>query len=649
MKIKTNFFQYTLFLTIFALIILTGSLSAQSPTVGLIKYSEESYNGYTLFSPMSSTMTYLIDNYGRVVHNWGSAYRPNSSVYLLKNGNLMRPVNMPGPDNSTGGIEILDWDGNIIWQFQYSGADFFPHHDLEYLPNGNILMIVRETKTYAEAIAAGRDPALMADVTLQPESIIEIQPTGLTTGEIVWEWHIWDHLVQDFDKTKDNFGVVADHPELLDINFAPSTASNWNHVNSIDYNPELDQIIIGSRLISEMWFIDHSTTTEEAASHSGGLRGRGGDFIYRWGNPQVYDAGTAADQHFYGQHDPHWITPGLPGEGHILVFNNGNGRPEGNYSTIEEFITPLDSSGSYPLPDPGQPFEPASYDWIYQADIPTSFYSAFISGSQRLENGNTLICSGSTGKFFEVTAAGEIVWEYKSPVTIFGIVDQGDYIAQGYNNVFRCYRYGPDYPGLEGRDLTPAGPLEGYPIEITEVSNFPEYPTVSDSIYFTARITGDNAISGAELYVDNGSGFIRYELWDDGLHSDGAINDGLFGAVLAAFQNPATVSYFVYAEDILGSHQNDPYLAPDVAYTFEVEGASYICGDANADLSVNVSDAVYIINFVFSGGAEPLPYESGDTNCDINVNVSDAVYLINYVFSGGNAPCDTNGDDIPDC
>ena len=649
MKLKTNFFQYTLFLTIFALIIPMGSLFAQNPTVGLITYSEGSYDGYTLFSPMSSTTTYLIDNYGRVVHSWASAYRPNSSVYLLKNGNLMRPVYMPGPDNSKGGIEILDWDGNIIWQFQYSGADFFPHHDLEFLPNGNILMIVRETKTYPEAIAAGRDPALMSDMTLQPESIIEIHPSGPASGEIVWEWHIWDHLIQDFDMTKDNFGVVAEHPELMDINFAPSIGSNWNHVNSIDYNPDLDQIIIGSRLISEMWFIDHSTTTKEAASHSGGLRGHGGDFIYRWGNPQVYDAGTAADQHFYGQHDPHWITPGLPGEGHILVFNNGNGRPEGNFSTIEEIITPLDSNGAYPFPDQGQPFEPADNDLIYEADNPINFYSAFISGSQRLENGNTIICSGSKGRFFEVTPAGEIVWEYKSPVTIFGIVDQGDYITQGYNNVFRCYRYGPDYEGLAGRDLTPEGPLEIYPITITEVGHHPERPTVSDSIYFTARIASDNVITGAELFVDVGSGFISYELWDDGLHNDGTVNDGLYGTAYSYLQNPGTALYYVYAEDIIGGRRNDPFIAPGISYTFEVEGPDYICGDANADLSVNVSDAVYIINFVFSGGAEPLPYESGDTNCDINVNVSDAVYLINYVFSGGNAPCDTNGDTIPDC
>ncbi|NIS18246.1 MAG: hypothetical protein GWN00_40335, partial [Aliifodinibius sp.] len=70
---------------------------------------------------------------------------------------------------------------------------------------------------------------------------------------------------------------------------------------------------------------------------------------------------------------------------------------------------------------------------------------------------------------------------------------------------------------------------------------------------------------------------------------------------------------------------------------------------ANADQAVNVSDAVYIVNYVFIGGNAPDPLDAGDGNCDSTVNVSDAVWIINYVFIGGNPPCDTNGDGIPDC
>jgi hypothetical protein len=75
----------------------------------------------------------------------------------------------------------------------------------------------------------------------------------------------------------------------------------------------------------------------------------------------------------------------------------------------------------------------------------------------------------------------------------------------------------------------------------------------------------------------------------------------------------------------------------------------FLCGDANSDGAVNVSDAVSIINYVFVGGDAPDPYEAGDSNCDGSVNVSDAVYIINYVFIGGNIPCDPGGDGIPDC
>jgi hypothetical protein len=75
----------------------------------------------------------------------------------------------------------------------------------------------------------------------------------------------------------------------------------------------------------------------------------------------------------------------------------------------------------------------------------------------------------------------------------------------------------------------------------------------------------------------------------------------------------------------------------------------YICGDANGDGDVNVSDAVHIINYIFAGGLPPDPTDAGDTNCDGEVNVSDAVWIINYIFEGGNEPCDVNGDTMPDC
>jgi len=267
-------------------------------TVGLFVYDEElSYDGYTLFAPKHNTNTYLIDNYGRVVHSWtASTYEPGQSVYLKENGNLVRSCfthagSMGGGEG--GRIEEYDWDGNLVWELDWATDDYVSHHDIELLPNGNILMLVVEKKTYAEVLAAGFDPNLLSgnvqsDGYLLPDSVIEIEPTGSSGGNVVWEWHVWDHLIQDLDPARDNYGVVADHPELIDPNGSVGGGRQisqfWNHMNSIDYNADLDQVMLSVRGSSELWVIDHSTTTAEAASHSGGNSGMGGDLMYRWGS-----------------------------------------------------------------------------------------------------------------------------------------------------------------------------------------------------------------------------------------------------------------------------------------------------------------------------------------------------------------------------
>jgi len=274
-------------------------------TVGLFVNEEGSYNGYTLFAPLQYRTTYLIDNAGRLVQSWDSAYTPGNSVYLLENGNLLRTATLPrGPNSKFGAggaggrVEEFTWDGTLVWEFEYSSDQHLQHHDIERLPNGNVLMIAWAHKTAAEAVAAGRDPDLLADGELWPDHIIEVEPTGAAGGNIVWEWHVWDHLIQDFDPTKDNYGVVADHPELIDLNFdgASRGQADWNHINSVDYNAQFDQILLSVPRFSEVWVIDHSTTTEEAAGHSGGNSGKGGDILYRWGNPQAYRVGDAGSE-----------------------------------------------------------------------------------------------------------------------------------------------------------------------------------------------------------------------------------------------------------------------------------------------------------------------------------------------------------------
>jgi len=639
----------TLVSSLVFLALLPIAINAQTQTVGLFQYESASSEGYTLFNPIGITTTYLIDNYGRLVHSWESDYGPNLVVYLLENGNLLRSIKIPDGGDIGAGIQVLDWDGNVVWEFPFCSDDFIQHHDLEPLPNGNVLILAREEKSYAEAIAMGRDPALMNDTFIYTEYIVEAQKTGPTTYNIVWEWHFWDHLIQDFDSTKANYGVIADHPELLDINFTKHSRPDWIHANAIAHNPELDQIVISSRPLDEIYIIDHSTTTAEAAGHSGGNSGMGGDILYRWGNPRSYDAGTVGDKKLFAEHDAHWIEPGLPGEGNLLIFNNGDGRPEGTYSTVDELVTTVDEAGNYPKPDPGTPFGPDQPIWIYQADNPTDFYSGNISGSQRLPNGNTLICSGANGILFEITPDSDVVWEYINPVTNNGILEQGQPLGGKTNSVFRCYRYTSDYPGLIGKDLTPGALIELYPITIAGVVHFPELPAPDDSVIISAQVTGGNQIVSVQLIYDTGGGYNTVPMYDDGLHHDEIADDNIYGAVLSPLLIEATTYYYVSAEDDSGIVQYDPPNATDIVYDFTTAAPSYTCGDSNGDESVNVSDAVHIINYVFAGGDPPDPVESGDANCDDAVNVSDGVWIINFVFSGGYAPCDTDGNGIPDC
>ena len=330
------------------------------------------------------------------------------------------------------------------------------------------MIIAWELKSRAEALAAGRAPSRVTAQGLWPDTIVEAQPTGPTTGAVVWEWHAWDHLIQDADATKANYGPVAGHPELIDLNFFVGSNADWNHLNSVDYNAAFDQILLSSHAFSEIWVIDHSTTTQQAAGHTGGASGRGGDLLYRWGNPQAYRAGVASDRKLFLQHDAQWTQPGAPGDVAITIFNNGQGRPGGNYSSVEELRPPVDANGAYTFV-PGAPFGPPGPVWTYAAPNPPDFYSMNIGGAQRLANGNTLICDGTHGTFFEVTSAGETVWKYVNPVVASGPLDQGDPIPAGSGNqVFKVRRYDATFPGLIGRNLTPGFPVEGNPLIVYE-------------------------------------------------------------------------------------------------------------------------------------------------------------------------------------
>jgi hypothetical protein len=433
-------------------------------TLGTLRNDLASYDGYTFFAPLGSKETYLINNCGEIVHQWSTNGITDSkpvSVYLLENGNILRTGKIPNSSITFGGVtgkvELYDWDNNLLWEYTYSTTEASLNHDIYPLPNGNILMIAATTLTESEAILLGRDPALILEGKVFNQQIIELQPDLINGGgTIVWEWNIKDHLIQNFDSNQANFGVVSDHPELLDFNFLHKELgnANWLHFNSLEYNRDLDQIILSSRLLSEMYIIDHSTTTIEAASHTGGTYGKGGDLLYRWGNPEAYGMGDSNDRTLFSQHYPHWIPDGLVDAGKLLLFNNG---PSLRYSTIDIVSPPIVTPGFY-LYDAINGYGPASSEWKYQSADPLDFFSTILSSAQRLPNGNTLICDGDSGYFFEIDSSDNIVWEYVNPDTNNGILSQGD--TPSANFVFRAHKFPKDFAAFTGKDLTPSAPIE---------------------------------------------------------------------------------------------------------------------------------------------------------------------------------------------
>ncbi|MBN1280013.1 MAG: aryl-sulfate sulfotransferase [Candidatus Thermoplasmatota archaeon] len=377
--------------------------------------------GHFLYTPWYSTTTYLINETGAVNHTWQSTYYPLYDSYMGENGSIYLAI-----DSGQGGVQKIAYDGTILWEYHYTEGSSYATHDIVPLPNGDILIIMQEIKSRAQAIQAGRDPNSFG-TQFYPNMLLQIHQTGLTSGDIVWEWHVWDHLIQDFDPTKNNYGVVADHPELADINFDQYWSPGWPYANSVDYNPKFDQILISAHNFDEVWIIDHSTTTEEAAGHTGGNSGHGGDLLYRWGNPQTYDRGDPSDKKLYFQHQCCWVKPGLPGAGNILVFSNGNTRPGGPLSSVDEIIPDVNNdTGAYYLP-PGGTYGPDDLTWQYM--LPANLFCAGFGGAQRMLNGNTFICAGWEGVFVEVTPDQQVVWTFINPYpSPYGQVYRTQYI-----------------------------------------------------------------------------------------------------------------------------------------------------------------------------------------------------------------------------
>jgi len=446
---------------------LTSTVQAQ--TVGTFTNTPEALNAYTLFSVTFGTESYIIDNCGEKVNEWSHLNQAGLAAYLLDDGRLLRSAKISHPrisQPSQGGvIEIYTWDGDIEWQYNFNTDFRTQHHELEYLPNGNVLFLAWEWLSQSEVRELGRDVNEHRLRPLYSEAIYEVMPTGPTTGEIVWEWHLTDHIVQDFDSTMPNYvTAIDDHPRKLDFNFQGFnnwSDTDWFHSNALDYNAERDEILVNCRNVNEIWIIDHSTSSSEAASSTGGDRGFGGDFLFRWGSPSAYDRGTNDDIKLYGSHGVEWIPQDRKFGGSIIAFNNGIKRPGGDRSTIEIITPEIDQNGDYVIGMNGrfQPEDPEmTFDPSFFNNAPGTFYSPYQSNTSILPNGHLFTNRGENGHFVEYDSMNQIVWDYVSPVGASGPVEQGE--IPSISSVFVATRLPVDHPAFDGKDLTPQGVIE---------------------------------------------------------------------------------------------------------------------------------------------------------------------------------------------
>lgn len=451
--------------------------------------TESAQESYTLYTDRNNT--YLIDNCGGVVKIWPFG-RNDIHLHpkLLENGNLV--FLRDGPTGEPN-LVMYDWEGNLLLNITDSRNEVFPYYEVILLENGNFLTVGREYLSEQEFIDIGYDVDYVPQTSsssvnpIVMDMILEMD----TEGNIVWEWHLKDHVIQDRSATAANFGDVSANPQLLDMG-VPVESIDWNGfetfmINSFDYNPALDQIVISIRKMGEIAIIDHSTTTEEAAGHTGGNQGKGGDILWRWGRPSNY--GVDQERFLYYQHNPNWIEQG-PYKGMLTCFNNGLGRPgnfDDRYSQVPVIDTEVRADGSYALVN--GTYSPEGLQLVYDInETNTFFYSSYTSGAEFLPNGNIHITVGQEGRMFEINPEGEVVW---------------DYIIENSGYIYRSEKYPLDYPAFVGRDMTPTSTIAS----VYDCSLFTEVIDLQDGTSINYLIKPDHIEVSSEMPI-------RYSITD---------------------------------------------------------------------------------------------------------------------------------------
>lgn len=366
------------------------ALSLLAPALAVQGQQAEMYTFCT-----GTSYAYLLDTAATTTSSYFARYNIGSTAYsahMLKDS-IYQSYGM-GKEGG-GYASVKKWaitgPNTVTNTWTYTGTNL--HHDICPLPNGNVLVISSETKTGTQIQAVGGTYSGTATF----EKIQEIHRTGATTGTVVWEWKLWDHLCQNTTSSEPNYVTsIAQNPQLFNIGLV--TTGDFFHLNGIDYNAELDQIVFSSHMMNEVYVIDHSTTTAEAATHSGGLSGKGGDFLYRWGRPQNYGCTANGNGITLNViHDARWVSStNQDYPGYISIFHNG-GCSGGHAAVL--FLPPYDGNHGYTY-TPGSVLGP-------NAVTPTtpSFSVSNMGGCYVLENGNLLITNPNS-KFYEVNGTG---------------------------------------------------------------------------------------------------------------------------------------------------------------------------------------------------------------------------------------------------
>jgi Arylsulfotransferase (ASST) len=416
---------------------LTGAAQSVYPTGTTIYNPQRAWNGYTVLSPLGTQAVLVIDMNGNVVKRWdGYVNSAGGPARILPGGGVMAASGTNAPHQESLELIQRDFEGNVVWRFGHSEQIDTPagmvwsarqHHDWQredfpagyYSPaatpairGGNTLILTHTNRSRAN----------VADKPLEDDRLIEVA----ADGNIIWEWVASDHI--------DEFGFADDARKAIKAAPGFNTARggfDWLHINSATYVGPNHWFEEGDKRFAPNNVIISSRQASFLA-----IVGRDGSIVWELGPDFSKSSELRAIGQIIGQHNAHIIPKGLPGAGNLLVFDNGGASGYGFTNPIA-----LNGTGAFVRASSRVlEINPVTLKVVWSYAGPR-FYGSNISGAQRLPNGNTLITEGPSGRLFEVTNDGTIVWEYIYPLF------SG---AQSSNSVYRGYRLPYDWiPQLE--------------------------------------------------------------------------------------------------------------------------------------------------------------------------------------------------------